>query len=182
MSDAESASLAIIENLQREGLTAVEEAKAYAHLMQLNELTQKHLAKEMGKSQGFVANKLRLLKLPTQVQDAILDRSITERHGRSLLTVEDEATQLELLAQIKENDWSVKETEAAIAALNQPKPEKKKKAKTTTKNVAPNQKVAVNTVKKAVQMVEKSGVKVNVTEEDTKEFHRIIIDIPVAKD
>ena len=182
MSDAESASLAIIENLQREGLTAVEEAKAYAHLMQLNELTQKHLAKEMGKSQGFVANKLRLLKLPTQVQDAILDRSITERHGRSLLTVEDEATQLELLAQIKENDWSVKETEAAIAALNQPKPEKKKKTKTTTKNVAPNQKVAVNTVKKAVQMVEKSGVKVNVTEEDTKEFYRIIIDIPVAKD
>ena len=150
--------------------------------MQLNELTQKHLAKEMGKSQGFVANKLRLLKLPTQVQDAILDRSITERHGRSLLTVEDEATQLELLAQIKENDWSVKETEAAIAALNQPKPEKKKKTKTITKNVAPNQKVAVNTVKKAVQMVEKSGVKVNVTEEDTKEFHRIIIDIPVAKD
>ena len=81
----------------------------------------------MGKSQGFVANKLRLLKLPPQVQDAILDRSITERHGRSLLTVEDEATQLELLAQIKENDWSVKETEAAITALDQPKPAKEEK-------------------------------------------------------
>ena len=80
------------------------------------------------------------MKLPPQVQDAILDRSITERHGRSLLTVEDEATQLELLAQIKENEWSVKETEAAIAALDQPKPAKKKKLRRPQKNVAPNQK------------------------------------------
>ena len=67
-------------------------------------------------------------------------------------------------------------------SLGSAKTSQEEKAKTTTKNVAPNQKVAVNTVKKAVQMVEKSGIKVNMTEEDTKEFHRIIIDIPVAKD
>ena len=180
MSDSESASLAIIENLHREGLTAIEEAKAYDHLMKLNDLTQKHLAKELGKSQGFVANKLRLLKLPQAVQDAILDRTITERHGRSLLTLDDETKQLELLAQITENGWSVKETEEAIKKLTEPKVAKKKKR--AVKSVTSDPKVVVNTFKKTVEMVEKSGVKVNVTEEDTKDFHRIIIDIPVDKD
>lgn len=182
MSDSESASLAIIENLHREGLTAIEEAKAYAHLMDLNELTQKNLAKEMGKSQGFVANKLRLLKLPTQVQDAILDRSITERHGRSLLTLPDEAQQVKLLEEIKENGWSVKETEEAIKELTEPKAPSKPKKKAKTKNIAADRKVAVNTVKKAVKMVEKSGVLVNVKEEETDGGYRIVIDIPAQKD
>lgn len=182
MSDSESASLAIIENLHREGLTAVEEAKAYAHLMELNDLTQKQLAKEMGKSQGFVANKLRLLKLEPTVQTAILDRKITERHGRSLLALEP-AKQVEMLQTIETEGLSVKETEEKVKESLAPKEEAKpKKKRAITKNVAPNQKVAINTVKKAVQMVEKSGLKVNMSEENTTEFHRIIIDIPVARD
>ena len=121
-----------------------------------------------------------MLKLPQAVQDAILDRTITERHGRSLLTLDDETKQLELLAQITENGWSVKETEEAIKKLTEPKVAKKKKR--AVKSVTSDPKVVVNTFKKTVEMVEKSGVKVNVTEEDTKGFHRIIIDIPVDKD
>ena len=85
MSDQETASLALIENLQRSQLSSVEEAQAYRQLMDLNHLTQSQLAKGMGKSQSFVANKLRLLRLITPVQTAILDHRITERHGRALL-------------------------------------------------------------------------------------------------
>lgn len=88
MSDNEAASMAVIENLQRESLTAIEEAQAYQQLMQLNDLTQGQLGQAIGKSQSFVANKLRLLKLTSQVQQAILQRQLSERHGRALVSVD----------------------------------------------------------------------------------------------
>ncbi|MDS8902229.1 ParB/RepB/Spo0J family partition protein, partial [Streptococcus pneumoniae] len=83
--DKETASIALIENLQREELTAIEEAHAYSNLLQIQEITQEALAQRLGKSQSAVANKLRLLKLPEAVQQALLTRSITERHARALL-------------------------------------------------------------------------------------------------
>lgn len=116
MSDAESASLALIENLQRAQLSPVEEAQAYKQLMEFNNLTQAALAKGMGKSQSFVANKLRLLKLIKPVQNAILDGRITERHGRSLLGL-DEDQQRTLLMEIVNQHWNVRETEDAVARL-----------------------------------------------------------------
>ena len=81
MSDQETASLALIENLQRSQLSSVEEAQAYRQLMDLNHLTQSQLAKGMGKSQSFVANKLRLLRLITPVQTAILDHRINSTNS-----------------------------------------------------------------------------------------------------
>lgn len=116
MSDAESASLALIENLQRAQLSPVEEAQAYKQLMEFNNLTQAALAKGMGKSQSFVANKLRLLKLIKPVQNAILDGRITERHGRALLGL-DEDQQRTLLMEIVNQHWNVRETEDAVARL-----------------------------------------------------------------
>lgn len=116
MSDAESASLALIENLQRAQLSPVEEARAYKQLMEFNNLTQAALAKGMGKSQSFVANKLRLLKLIKPVQNAILDGRITERHGRALLGL-DEDQQRTLLMEIVNQHWNVRETEDAVARL-----------------------------------------------------------------
>ena len=116
MSDAESASLALIENLQRAQLSPVEEAQAYKQLMEFNNLPQAALAKGMGKSQSFVANKLRLLKLIKPVQNAILDGRITERHGRALLGL-DEDQQRTLLMEIVNQHWNVRETEDAVARL-----------------------------------------------------------------
>lgn len=116
MTDAESASLALIENLQRAQLSPVEEAQAYKQLMEFNHLTQATLAKGMGKSQSFVANKLRLLKLIKPVQNAILDGRITERHGRALLGL-DEDQQRTLLMEIVNQHWNVRETEDAVARL-----------------------------------------------------------------
>ena len=116
MTDAESASLALIENLQRAQLSPVEEAQAYKQLMEFNHLTQAALAKGMGKSQSFVANKLRLLKLIKPVQNAILDGRITERHGRALLSL-DEDQQRTLLMEIVNQHWNVRQTEDAVGQI-----------------------------------------------------------------
>jgi len=90
--DTETASVALIENLQREELSPIEEAMAYGKLLELHHLTQEALAQRLGKGQSTVANKLRLLKLPQQVQDALLNKMITERHARSLIPLKDSAT------------------------------------------------------------------------------------------
>lgn len=116
MSDQETASLALIENLQRSQLSSVEEAQAYRQLMDLNHLTQSQLAKGMGKSQSFVANKLRLLRLITPVQTAILDHRISERHGRALLDLNDKQ-QREMLMRIVNERLTVRQTEDEVARL-----------------------------------------------------------------
>ena len=85
VSDQKMAELALIENIQRENLSPIDEAKAYQQLIQLYDLTQEKIALQVGKSQSAVANKLRLLNLVPEIQEAIASRSITERHGRALL-------------------------------------------------------------------------------------------------
>lgn len=116
MSDHEAASLALVENLQRSQLSSVEEAQAYRQLMDLNHLTQAALAKGMGKSQSFVANKLRLLKLIKPVQTAILDHRISERHGRAMLDL-DEKQQRDMLMRVVNNRLTVRQTEDEVARL-----------------------------------------------------------------
>src|SRR3954471_20182050 len=100
LSDTETASVALIENLQREELSPIEEAMAYGKLLELHHLTQEALAQRLGKGQSTVANKLRLLKLPQQVQDALLNKLITERHPRSLIPLKDPGKQVKLLEEI----------------------------------------------------------------------------------
>ena len=122
MSDKETASLALIENLQRSQLSSVEEAQAYRRLMDLNHLTQAALAKGMGKSQSFVANKLRLLKLIKPVQTAILDHRISERHGRAMLDL-NEKQQREMLMRVVNERLTVRQTEDEVArTLGRPLP------------------------------------------------------------
>jgi len=174
MNDDETASMALIENLQREELTAVEEAHAYQQLMELNHMTQAQLAEGIGKSQGFVANKLRLLKLSAPVTDAILDRKITERHGRALLAVPT-ADQGTVLKTVIDEGLTVKETEALIAKGKQPK---KKRRRVTKRSVTGDTRIAVNTIRKSVKMVTDAGMTLTTKEEETADGYRITIDIP----
>ena len=87
MDDQESAEVALVENVQRKDLTAIEEAKSYKNLMEKNNMTQEEVATKMGISQSAVANKLRLLNLSERVQNALLNEQISERHARSLLSL-----------------------------------------------------------------------------------------------
>ncbi len=110
MSDDQAASLALIENLQRENLNPIDEAEAYNNLMKLNGLTQVSLAKNIGKSQSYVANKLRLLKLSPKVQSYLASGQISARHGRALVGLS-EQDQGRVLDEILANNLNVKETE-----------------------------------------------------------------------
>ncbi|OQQ73692.1 nucleoid occlusion protein [Ligilactobacillus salivarius] len=177
MDEKEAASMAVIENLQREGLTAIEEAESYRKLMDLNQLTQLELARAIGKSQAFVANKLRLLKLSPLVQRAILQRKISERHGRSIVSLP-EKKQVEILKKIVDKKLSVKETEKIVAQLKT-LPVKKEKKKTNRKGTALDWRLAENTIKESIKLASENGIKLKASEEDHGEFHRIIIDIPV---
>ena len=120
MDDDTTAALALIENLQREQLSPIEEAEAYDRLLALNGLTQDALAKSLGKSQSTIANKLRLLKLPEDVKQSLRDRRINERHARALLPLKEEGLQLQVLAEVLEQDFNVKETEERVAFLTTP--------------------------------------------------------------
>ena len=129
--DTETASVALIENLQREELTAVEEALAYAKLIELHNLTQEALAQRLGKGQSTIANKLRLLKLPVEIQEAIKQKLITERHARALIPLKNQEKQLQVLAEIIEKQLNVKQTEDRVVKLLETqvkKPKAKRKA------------------------------------------------------
>lgn len=114
LNDNESAEVAIVENIQRKNLSPIEEAKSYKKLLDRGYLTQDELASRMGKTQGAISNKLRLLNLSTDVQDALLNNKISERHARSLLKIENEDEQVEILNRIMNERLNVRETENLI--------------------------------------------------------------------
>ena len=118
LDDKESSKVALIENLQRRDLTPIEEARTYQKILDLDEMTQEQLAKTMGKSQSAVSNKLRLLSLPDEIQEALLKEEISERHARSLLNVDDRNTQIDLLKEIVNNKMTVRELDSRIKKLN----------------------------------------------------------------
>jgi len=173
-SDNQSAQLALIENIQREDLSAIEEAKAYQVIIRNNEYTQEEFAKKVGKSQSTIANKLRLLELPNEIQEAVIERKITERHARALLSLENDE-RVNVFHKVVDKELNVKQTEDYIKALNT---EQKENKGPTTRGFSRNQQIAINTIKQAVDMVKKMGININMQEEETSFDRRIIIKFP----
>ncbi len=120
--------LALVENIQRADLNPLEEASAYKQLMDDFGMTQEQVAAKVGKDRVTVANALRLLKLPKDIQVAIADESISEGHARAILTVLDEKQQKRLLRSVTELGLSVRETEEAARRLNEKTKRKKPKS------------------------------------------------------
>jgi ParB family chromosome partitioning protein len=119
--------VALIENLQREDLTPIEEAKAYRQLMEARDLTQEQVAAKVGKDRTTVTNSLRLLKLPQKVQDAVEKGDLSAGHARALLAVTSPADMELLFVRVVARGLSVRETEQAAQALNQGRRGKAKK-------------------------------------------------------
>ena len=119
LNDNESAEVAIVENIQRKNLSALEEAKSYKKLLDRGYLTQEELAARMGKTQGAISNKLRLLNLTNEVQDALLNNEISERHARSLLRIDNPEDQVEVLRTIIRERLNVRDTDRLIDSLKQ---------------------------------------------------------------
>ncbi|MCA1065633.1 nucleoid occlusion protein [Rossellomorea sp. AcN35-11] len=178
LNDTETASVALIENLQREELSPIEEAIAYGKLLELHDLTQEALAQRLGKGQSTVANKLRLLKLPEEIQSALLDKHITERHARALIPLKNPEKQIQLLQEIIEKSLNVKQTEDRVVKMqegNAQKPKPKRKA------FSKDMRIAVNTIRQSLSMVSDSGINLDSEEEEHEEFYQFTIRIPKKK-
>ena len=115
--DNKSAEVALVENVQRKNLNAMEEAKSYKKILDRGQLTQEALAQKMGISQSTLANKLRLLNLAPEVQDALMQGKISERHARSLLMVDDKLRQINLLNRIINERLTVRQLDAIIKEI-----------------------------------------------------------------
>ena len=117
ISDRESEELALLENIQREDLTPIEEAVSYKRILDAGYITQEELAKKIGKTQATIANKIRLLNLDDQVQDALLHGKISERHARSLLRINNHEQQSQMLKRIIDERLTVKMVDKEINQL-----------------------------------------------------------------
>lgn len=123
LSDVETMEIALIENLQREDLTPIEEALGYQSLIEEHNFSQEEVAQSVGKSRPAIANALRLLKLPQSILDLLSEGKISAGHARALLTLDDESLMQQIAEEIIKKDLSVRQTEK-ICKKN-PKPEKK---------------------------------------------------------
>ena len=121
LDDKEASKVALLENLQRRDLSPIEEARTYQKILEIDDMTQEALGKTMGKSQASIANKMRLLSLPDEVQEALLNEQISERHARSLLNIEKPEDQIKMLNKVIENRMTVRELDNEINGVKEPR-------------------------------------------------------------
>ena len=119
LSDKDSEEIALLENVQRQELSPIEEAVSYKRILDMGYITQEGLAKKLGKSQSTIANKIRLLNLDDEVQSYLLNNRISERHARSLLRIPNKDKQVEMLHRIVEERLTVKQTDREIEKLKE---------------------------------------------------------------
>ncbi len=165
----QTATAALVENIQRENLSAIEEALAYQSILDSQNLTQEELAKQVGKSQSTVANKLRLLQLPITVQESIRKKEITERHARALLQLDTTEKRNKMLKEIVSKKLTVDETEKKI--------KQKQKKKVISKKISQSVKIAINTIEQAVKMVKQTGIEIETNSEETDDEYIMIVKI-----
>lgn len=110
--------MALVENIQREDLNSIEIALAYQNLLETYNLTQEQLSERVGKKRTTIANYLRLLKLPAEIQMGIRDKKVDMAHARTLVTIEEPATQLEVYELILDEGLSVRKVEEYVRAIN----------------------------------------------------------------
>lgn len=172
--EVQMAEMALVENIQRENLSAIEEAKSYVEIMKYAGLNQSQLALRVGKSQSSIANKIRLLNLEEDVQEAVSSKQITERHARALIGLTEEK-QHKVLNKIVKKNLTVAQTEKMLKedALG-----KQSKKKVMLKGISKNLKIAINTIHQAVNMVNRAGTTAEISEQENENDVVITIRIP----
>ena len=156
ISDGSLLEVSLIENIQRENLNPIEEAKAYHRLSHEFELTQEEVAQRTGKDRSTVANFLRLLKLPEEVQQMVLDDQLSMGHARAILAMEGANEQRRLAEQTVKFGWSVRQVENMVAVSKTPVRPKEKK------RVDPNVRAATETLERSL------GTRVRIVEKGKK--------------
>ena len=161
-SDQKKLEVALIENIQRADLNPVEEARAYYKLMELGGLKQEEVAQKVGKNRATVANAIRLLKLPEDIQNALVGGQITAGHARALLMVKDKMNMHILFGKIVGQGLSVHQTEVMASEINNPQPKIKKNdgAKSLTRDP--------DLIDVETQLIQKLGTKVQIKNSNEK--------------
>ena len=174
MTDEEMMIFAVLENLQREDLSALEESESYKNLMDKMSLTQEELANKLGKSRPYIANSLRLLKLPTEIKIKLEQGLISAAHARTLLSLKTKKTMEEVCDLVVERKMSVRELEEYVTKLLKPKGVKKPK----TKDIFIEEQENILKKRLGISVTIKQGRnkkgKIEIEFKDNDEFERII--------
>lgn len=171
---AESSLLALIENVQRRDLDFLEEALAIQALWEATGLSQEALAKQLGKAQSSLANKLRLLRLPPEVLELLREKGFTERHARALLRLPDPEAQKSAARYVVDHDLTVAKTEAYVESLLHPTP-KRSRPTFLLKDV----RFFLNTVTRGLSLMQSAGVKAAYDRQDLE--HEILLTIRIPR-
>lgn len=176
--DQDSAMVALIENLQREDLTFIEEAEGYFNLINDHNFTQQELAQKLGKSQSTIANKLRILKLPEDIKKTLVQNNLTERHARALLRLPDEKLKMMVAEKIVKDDLTVKKTEKIIEnILDDLTKDDEEKHSQNIKGLI-NIKIYVNTLKSAFKAIKDNCTNAKYSEKDMGDYVEVVVQIP----
>lgn len=171
--------IALVENLQRKDLDFIEEATGIRQLIHMFGLSQEEAARRIGRSQSAVANKLRLLRLPPDVLEALRQNDLSERHGRALLRLRGEDAQRAALAHILEHDLTVAATEAYVesllAAPAAAPPALPARRKTF---VLKDVRLFLNSLARSVEIMKQGGIDAGIRREETAEALIVTISIP----
>lgn len=179
--DKDSAVIALIENLQREDLSFIEEAEGYNSLINDHGLTQQELAEKVGKNQSTIANKLRILRLSDEIKKAIIENGLTERHARALLKLPDEETQMRILNNVIKMDLTVKKTESLIKnELEELARKKEPEHRQTIKGLI-NYRIYINSLRNVFTTIKDSGVDAKYEQKDLGDFIEVTVKIPKTK-
>ena len=173
-SESESAVLALIENIQREDLSFIEEAKGIKKIIDKYYFTQNEVASVLGVSQSNVANKLRVLNLSAKQLERISNFSLSERHARALLRLPSESTRDDILSEIIVKGYNVEQTEKLIDTITNPK----LKSKAEPKFVVNDVRLFVNSINKAIRVMKNSGIAAKSVKEENENFIKYTVTIP----
>ncbi|MBO5135951.1 MAG: nucleoid occlusion protein [Clostridia bacterium] len=171
----DSAILALIENIQRENLGYIEEANAYLSLVSEHGITQEELAERLGKSQSTVANKIRILRLSSQVRQLLAENNLSERHARALLKLNTDKDRLRALDIVIKRGLNVQKTEELIAGMLEEKAEIEK-----PKNIRIFKDIRIfsNTIRQALDIMKKSGINAESRTREDENYIEYLIKIP----
>lgn len=174
-SDAQSAVLAILENLQRQDLQVFEEAEGIRRLMEDWGVTQEEAARRLGKSQSAIANKLRLLRLTPEERKCIVENGLSERHARAILRISQEDFRKKLLAQVVEKGLTVRQTEELVEKTLEEKIAKPARGRTF---IAKDIRIFLNTIDHAIRTMQDAGILAQADRKDMGDYLEYTVKIP----
>lgn len=175
LEEEQAALIALVENVQRENLSYIEEARAYRKLMDDFHLTQNDIAVKVGKQQSTISNKIRILTLPAEIQDILAEHKLTERHARALLRIPGESDRKKIINKIVKNNLNVKQTEKLIDEFLLGVEEQRRKK---NKINYISYKIYVNTIRKSFAQIKEMEEDAVFSQEDKGDYLELKIMIP----